>query len=67
MQRFNKAASILAGKYADQQVKSISAEFSMNAWESERSILHLYVYFVHKNIIKRSIVEITVNRGTVDT
>lgn len=67
LQRFNKAASILAEKYADQQVKSISAEFSMNDWESERGILHLYVYFVHKNIIKRSIVEITVNRGTVDT
>lgn len=65
LQRFNKAASILAEKYQDAQVKSISAEFSMNDWESERGILHLYIDFVHKNIIKRSIVEITVNRGTV--
>lgn len=66
LQRFNKAASILAEKYADQQVSSISAEFSMNDWESERGILHLYIDFVHKNIIKRSIVEITVNRGTAE-
>lgn len=66
LQRFNKAATILAEKYADQQVSSISAEFSMNDWESERGILHLYIDFVHKNIIKRSIVEITVNRGTVE-
>lgn len=65
LQRFNKAAAILAEKYQDAQVSSISAEFSMNDWESERGILHLYIDFVHKNIIKRSIVEITVNRGTV--
>lgn len=65
LQRFNKAAKILAEKYQDAQVKSISAEFSMNDWESERGILHLYIDFVHKNIIKRSIVEISVNRGTV--
>jgi hypothetical protein len=65
LQRFNKAAKILAEKYQDAQVSSISAEFSMNDWESERGILHLYVEFVHKNIIKRAIVEIDVNRGTV--
>jgi hypothetical protein len=67
MQRFNKAASLLAAKYQDAQVKSISAVFDMNDWESERGILHLYIDFIHKNIIKRSIVEISVNRGTVDT
>lgn len=66
LQRFNKAAKILAEKYQDAQVKSISAEFSMNDWETERGILHLYIDFVHKNIIKRSIVEISVNRGTVE-
>lgn len=65
LQRFNKSASILADKYQDAQVKSITAEFSMNDWESERGILHLYIEFVHKNIIKRAIVEIDVNRGTV--
>ena len=65
LQRFNKAAGILADKYQDAQVSSITAEFSMNDWESERGILHLYIEFVHKNIIKRSIVEIDVNRGVV--
>lgn len=65
LQRFNKAAGILVDKYQDAQVSSITAEFSMNDWETERGILHLYIEFVHKNIIKRSIVEIDVNRGTV--
>lgn len=65
LQRFNKAASILADKYSDAQVQSITAEFSMNDWESERGILHLYIEMVHKRIIKRFIVEIDVNRGTV--
>lgn len=62
LQRFNQAASIIAAKYADAQVKSIEARFDQNDWESERGILHLYVSLVHKNIIKISIVEIDVNR-----
>ena len=66
LQRFNKSAKLLAEKYQDNQVKQISAEFDMNDWESERGILHLYVDFVHENIIKRSIVEISVNRGVVE-
>lgn len=66
LQRFNKSAKLLAEKYQDNQVKQISAEFDMNDWESERGILHLYIDFVHENIIKRAIVEINVNRGVVE-
>lgn len=65
LQRFNKAAGIVADKYAAAQVSSISAVFEVSDWEAERGILHLYVEFVHKRIIKRSIVEIDINRGTV--
>lgn len=63
LQRFNKAADIIASKYSDAQVKSIEARFDQNSWESERGILHLYVAMVHKDIIKISIVEIDVNRA----
>lgn len=63
LQRFNKAADIIASKYSDAQVKSIEARFDQNVWESERGILHLYVYMIHKDIIKISIVEIDVNRA----
>lgn len=65
LQRFNKAAGIIADKYAAAQVSSISAVFDMDDWEAERGILHLYVEFVHKRIVKRSIVEIDINRGKV--
>lgn len=65
LQRFNKAATILADKYAAAQVKTITAVFDMNDWETERGILHLYIEFIHKDIIKRAIVEIDINRGKV--
>lgn len=65
MQRFNKAAGLLAEKYAAAQVSSITATFDMTDWEAERGILHLYIEFVHKRIIKRAIVEIDINRGVV--
>lgn len=65
LQRFNKAAGILEDKYAAAQVSSISAVFDINDWEAERGILHLYIEFVHKRIVKRAIVEIDINRGRV--
>ena len=65
MARFNKQAAMLTANYAD-QVKSISGQFTMTDWERENGILHLYVDFIHKDIIKRSIVEVNVNRGRVD-
>ena len=46
-------------------MKTITAVFDMNDWETERGILHLYIEFIHKDIIKRAIVEIDINRGKV--
>lgn len=61
--RFNAVARDLLNGYADAQVRSISAKFDKNSWEAERGILHLYVEFVHKDLVKISIIEIDVNRS----
>lgn len=60
--RFNADAKVLLSKYEAAQVRSIGASFSKNTWEAERGILHMYVEFVHKDLVKTSIIEIDVNR-----
>ena len=60
--RFNKKAEDIANRF-NGQVKSISASFGQNAWETEMSIVHLYVTIVNRNIVKTTIIEIDVNRG----
>jgi len=59
---YNKLAQNLLTTYADSQVRSIEASYGKNSFESERGYLHLYVGFVHKDIVKTSIIEIDVNR-----
>lgn len=61
--RFNAAIGTVAEKYADAQVRSISAHFDKNAWEAERGIIHLYVEMVHRDLVKTTIIEIDVNRS----
>lgn len=61
--RFNAIARDLLGGYSNAQVRSISAYFDKNTWEAERGILHLYVEFVHKDLVKTKIIEIDVNRS----
>lgn len=61
--RFNKDAETVISKYSDSQVRTIEASFDKNDWEAERGILHLYVGFTHKDLVKTTIVEIDVNRG----
>ena len=60
--RFNKMIENILPKYSMAQVKSISAKFDKNAWESERSIIHLYVEMVCRDLVKSTIIEIDVNR-----
>ena len=62
--RFNKDAETILSSYADSQVRSIEASFDKNDWEAERGILHLYVGMEHKDLVKTSIIEIDVNRGS---
>ena len=62
--RFNVSLSTITDKYAGAQVRSISAHFDKNEWEAARGILHLYVEMVHKDLVKTTIIEIDVNRGS---
>lgn len=61
---FNKDAEQLLEKYSQTQVRSIKASFDKNDWEAERGILHLYIELEHKDLIKTTIIEIDVNRGS---
>lgn len=61
--RFNADVEVITARYADAQVRSISAHFEKNAWEAERGILHLYVEMVHKDLVRTTIIEIDVNRS----
>lgn len=52
-------------KYADlagTEVSSFDIYFDMNEWEAERSILHCYISIQFRNINKRTIIEIDVNK-----
>jgi len=62
--RFNKDVEMILSDYQNAQVRSIYASFDKNDWEAERGILHLYVEFVHKDLVKTRIIEIDVNRGS---
>lgn len=61
--RFNTDVANVVARYADGQVRSISAHFDKNSWEAERSIIHLYVEMVMKDLVKTTIIEIDVNRS----
>lgn len=63
--RFNKDVNAgIVPKYAEAQVKEISAVFSANEFEAERSIIHLNVGYANKDIVKNTIIEIDVNRAS---
>ena len=61
--RFNRDAEDILNKYSGTQLRSIAASFNVNDYEAERGILHLYVGFVHKNLVKTTIIEIDVNNS----
>lgn len=44
------------------KVQSFNIKFDMSAWEAERSILHCYLEVVFRQIYKRVIIEIDVNK-----
>ena len=60
---FNRDAEQLCAKYADAQVKSISAYFERTDEEAELGILHLYIAVVHKALVKINMIDIDVNRS----
>lgn len=60
--RFNVDVGTITARFAVAQVRRISAHFDKNSWEAARSILHLYVEMVCKDLVKTVIIEIDVNR-----
>lgn len=62
--RFNKDAETITSDYAEAKVRRIYASFDRNDWEATRGILHLYVEMEHKDLVKKTIIEIDVNRGS---
>lgn len=65
--KFNRDAETELSRYRDSQVRSVYASFDKNDWEATRGILHLYVDLIHKDLVKTTIIEIDVNRGSVST
>lgn len=62
-------ADFIKAKYdpmVGKQLLSIGIEYSMNQWEFNRSIVHMYVAIVFRQMQKRAIVEIDVNKRTYD-
>ena len=62
--KFNNDVETVVSDYQDQQVRKIEASFDKNDWEATRGILHLYVTMEHKDLVKTTIIEIDVNRGS---
>lgn len=62
--RFNNDLQVITTKYQNTQVRRISGRFDHSQWEAERSILHLYIELVHKDLVKTVIIEIDVNRDS---
>lgn len=62
LSRFNRDAEQLLTKYAQAQVRSITATFSSTDAEQEQGILHLTIEMSHKRLIKTAIVDIYVNK-----
>lgn len=62
LSRFNRDAEQLLTKYAQAQVRSITATFSSTDAEQEQGILHLTIELSHKRLIKTAIVDIYVNK-----
>lgn len=62
--KFNNDVETVVSGYQDQQVRKVEASFDKNDWEATRGILHLYVTMEHKDLIKTTIIEIDVNRGS---
>lgn len=60
--RFNSMARDLLYSYSESQVRKIEARFDKNNFEAERGILHMYVEYVNKDLVKTTIIEIDVNR-----
>lgn len=61
---FTQAEMAKFSPWIGSKVLSLDIYFDMNPWEAERSILHCYVAVVFRQLNKRTIIEIDVNKRT---
>lgn len=62
-------AEFVRGKYqpmVNKQIQSIDVKCTVNEWEFERSIVHVYLEVVFRQLAKRIILEIDVNKRTFE-
>lgn len=60
--RFQQIEEAKFSNWKGRKVDTISIRFDVTEWESERSILHCYAEVQFRNLTKRTIIEIDVNK-----
>lgn len=60
--RFSETEQAKFANWEGRKLQSISITFDVNEWEAERSIVHCYVAVQFRNLNKRTIIEIDVNK-----
>lgn len=61
---FTEAQTLVYKPWIGTMVQDLQISFEANEWEQERMIMHCYVSVKFRDIIKRIIVEININRPT---
>ena len=60
--RFTEVENAKFADWSNRKVQTITINFDVNEWEAERSIVHCYVAVQFRNLMKRVIIEIDVNK-----
>ena len=59
---FSEYENAKYSNWIGRKVESLDIKFDVNEWEGERSIVHCYVSVKFRNLNKRTIIEIDVNK-----
>lgn len=62
--RFKTYEEAVYASWVGSKIESITIDFTANAWEAERAIVHAYLGIVFRGLDKRAIVEIDINKRT---
>lgn len=60
--RFSETEQAKFANWEGRKLDTIKIEFDVNEWEAERSIVHCYIAVQFRNLNKRTIIEIDVNK-----
>lgn len=60
--RFSETEMAKFANWQGRKLDTLSIKFDVNEWEMERSIVHCYVAVQFRNLMKRTIIEIDVNK-----